>query len=1234
MSLTQRLLSPVVDVRKEEASALLLMFLYSFLIMTSYNIVKPLTRAQFIDDLGADNLPYVLLVAGMLIGLIMQLYSRAVRRLPPKSVIPVTQLAVIGLLAGFWVLFQTEQAWASIAFYFLGQIMGLLLISQFWMLANDVYDPRQAKRLFGFIGGGASLGGMAGSAALTFLVVPLGTNTMILISGALLLVCVFVVIKAMQTANLDLAGIAGTSQDKGVGGKKALQLLRESPHLQVIALVIGFAAIGAGLLDQQLNMAVEEIEGAGGAASIASFLGAVQLYLSMAGFVIQVWLTSRIHRYLGIGFALLILPISLGATGIIILATGALWAAAAGRILDSSLRYTVDKTTREILFLPLSSELKREAKPFIDVTVDRFAKAGLALLLLLLIQVFGLEWRQLSVVSIAMVGIWIYTAIKARQGYLASFRQTLQRQGVEPKEVRLSVADLSTVETLVEELAHPDEQRVLYAIDVLESLDKRNLVTPLLLHHESAPVRARALEALKGARSDIAERWVPTIEKMIGDESPEVRAAAIGTLASMRNEDAPGLARSLLEDHDPRIVATAAVVLAGSEHDADQAAAQKALSSLAADTRESASLVRRDLAAAIRQVGDSRSHDLLIPLLHDPDPGVAEEAMRSVRALGATDFLFAPTLVSLLGNRRLKSGARETLVGYGPSVVDVLKYFLTDPDEDIWVRRHIPATLARIPCQPSMDILLEMLDDPDGFLSYKVLTAMGRLRRSHPSLTFEKEPVENRVLRDSRRYFNRLGLHHNLFVRAKMPSSSVLAQALEEKIERTVDRTYHLLGLLYPWKDIAAARWAIEHGKGRARASALEYLDNILASQLRKRVMPMLEDLPLEEKVRRGNVFLKTRPRDVEETMLELINDDDQVIAAAAIDLVGEKEMWNLTDDVEHVLAHRSPKDWYVFESASWTLASRTLSPERRRQRWVEPLPAAALAARMRGLQLFASVGVDELFRIAGAGHQVRHDAGTTLLREGAVPELLHLLLDGRVVATARRAGVREVDPPAALGFEEALDGCLMGETVKTTEPSVSLALSYEQLRTLLAENTDLVQGLFRTLAERRNARPGFIKTDDGGELGQLTGELSPIQKVLALQRIPLFEKVSGAEMLYLASITRQLPLEEGAVLADETGSFGLGIVLSGGLALTAPDRPQPLAQAGPGDAVGVYETLAGLESGTQIEKVQLVVTEPGSALQIERDELFDLLGQRPDLLQQIFAAIFDRSTLGGHLTA
>ena len=250
MSLIRRALSPVVDVRKEEASTLLLMFLYSFLVMTSYSIVKPLTRAQFINDLGADNLPWVLLGAGVLIGVIMQVYTRLVSHVPAKSVIPVTLLGMTALLAGFWVLFQMGLAWASIAFYFVGQIMGLLLISHFWTLANDIYDPRQAKRLFGFIGGGASLGGMAGSALLTLFVERVGSETILLTSAASLFVCVFVVSAVLRVSQVDLTHAADAGAKRGAEGVGALQLLRQSKHLRVIALVTGFAAIGAGLLDQ------------------------------------------------------------------------------------------------------------------------------------------------------------------------------------------------------------------------------------------------------------------------------------------------------------------------------------------------------------------------------------------------------------------------------------------------------------------------------------------------------------------------------------------------------------------------------------------------------------------------------------------------------------------------------------------------------------------------------------------------------------------------------------------------------------------------------------------------------------------------------------------------------------------------------------------------------------------------------------------------------------------------
>lgn len=129
------------------------------------------------------------------------------------------------------------------------------------------------------------------------------------------------------------------------------------------------------------------------------------MFLSMAGLVVQVGLTSRLHRTYGLAASLLLLPIVLGASTVVILATGAVWAAALARVLDTSLRYTVDRTTREVLFLPLPVDLTQRAKPFVDVTVDRIAKGIGAVLLLVLIKPWGLglAWHQLGYANLIIV---------------------------------------------------------------------------------------------------------------------------------------------------------------------------------------------------------------------------------------------------------------------------------------------------------------------------------------------------------------------------------------------------------------------------------------------------------------------------------------------------------------------------------------------------------------------------------------------------------------------------------------------------------------------------------------------------------------------------------------------------------------------------------------------------------------------------------------------------------------
>jgi CRP-like cAMP-binding protein len=216
----------------------------------------------------------------------------------------------------------------------------------------------------------------------------------------------------------------------------------------------------------------------------------------------------------------------------------------------------------------------------------------------------------------------------------------------------------------------------------------------------------------------------------------------------------------------------------------------------------------------------------------------------------------------------------------------------------------------------------------------------------------------------------------------------------------------------------------------------------------------------------------------------------------------------------------------------------------------------------------------------------------------------------------------RVIPPPAALGFDEALQGQPMRETVKTEEVAVSLVLTVEELRTLLADNTDLVTGLFATLANEDGSSRGPVQsTGAGKELAVLaTGGLTPIEKVLALQKIPLFARTSVDEMQEVASAASIITLTSGATLFAESAPPALWLILSGEVALTSPASAVPI-QSRAGDIIGVLEMLSGQPLGLAGR-----VVESGTALRIGRDDLFDVLGERPELLRQIFGAMFRRA--------
>jgi CRP-like cAMP-binding protein len=208
---------------------------------------------------------------------------------------------------------------------------------------------------------------------------------------------------------------------------------------------------------------------------------------------------------------------------------------------------------------------------------------------------------------------------------------------------------------------------------------------------------------------------------------------------------------------------------------------------------------------------------------------------------------------------------------------------------------------------------------------------------------------------------------------------------------------------------------------------------------------------------------------------------------------------------------------------------------------------------------------------------------------------------------------------PAALGFAQALQGIAMRKTVRTVDKAVTLALTVEEFSTLLADNTDLVRGLFATLAERVDpvTCSNLQSTGLTTELRQLAAEgLLPVEKILALQRLPVFARIAPDEMTALAAISHTVVMNAGSSLFTESAPVGLWVILSGEVSLEDTGGGQTVAHAG--DVIGSLSMLSGKPLSKRAE-----ITRSGVAIRLDRDELFDLLGERPELLRQLFEGMF-----------
>ena len=422
----------LVAIRPGEGRKVLMTFLYFFLAITAYYVIKPVSRSLILDDLGHRMVPWVDLICAIVMGPIVGLFAKLVDRVSKPDLVTCSFWAVIVVTLFFWELLAWQQPWVAGAFYVWVSIFSVLVVTLFWLVANDLYRPRDAKRLFGFIGTGGILGGITGSSIAAVGAHWLGTRNLLLLCVGILVLC-WLSVQRLWSMDTEPA----QAPEPAVAPKRDaflarpggyFKLLMESRYLMLLVGVVGLSKVVSTLFTYQLNPFIEQMFTTADAKTM--FNGIFFGVINASAFIVQFFLTSFVLRRWGLRSALVMLPFGaiFGAGAMLFIPL--FWLAAGTELYDYAMNYSLFNTAKEMLYLPIDRSIRYKVKPFIDMVVFRFGKGLAAVIGILCVQQAQIPVRYLSLVTVPLLAFWIVISFQVAREYTTTIRTILQARAV------------------------------------------------------------------------------------------------------------------------------------------------------------------------------------------------------------------------------------------------------------------------------------------------------------------------------------------------------------------------------------------------------------------------------------------------------------------------------------------------------------------------------------------------------------------------------------------------------------------------------------------------------------------------------------------------------------------------------------------------------------------------------------------------------------------------------------
>ncbi|HWP37922.1 MAG TPA: hypothetical protein VNL18_10265 [Gemmatimonadales bacterium] len=465
-----RFLRLFTDVRAGESPTALLLMFNVFLILTAYYIMRVVREPLIVASGGAEVRSYSAAGQALVLLAVVPAYGWLASRVPRRRLVNVVTAIFVACLVLFYA--SARMGWrVGVPFFIWLGIFNVMIIAQFWAFANDVYTTNEGKRLFPIVGFGASSGAVLGAWLAGRLAGPVGIHELLLVAAAILAGATGITnlldarerrrseatLPSVKTSGVlpaatvqyrtetgefrvpagEYAQESGhfkavrpdqrePEEDVGSTGG-AFQLVFRNPYLLLIALLVVLLnwvnTNGEYVLSKTVIAVAERTAAAGPAGGptaedlVLRFYSGFQTAVALSGLIIQLFLTSRVIRYLGVPAALLVLPL-IALTGYALMAfVPVLLAIRWAKTLENATDYSIQNTVRNVLFLPTTREEKYKAKQVTDGFSQRLGDVLQAITVYAGTSLLGITTRQFALFNIVLVVAWLVTALAVGRRY-------------------------------------------------------------------------------------------------------------------------------------------------------------------------------------------------------------------------------------------------------------------------------------------------------------------------------------------------------------------------------------------------------------------------------------------------------------------------------------------------------------------------------------------------------------------------------------------------------------------------------------------------------------------------------------------------------------------------------------------------------------------------------------------------------------------------------------------------